>query len=132
MLNVHNFISSSGSGTVINYGSGSYFLTSYGFGSGSGSGSTGQKVTVPTVPVPQHWLYGRNFSYPATLTSPVAGEAMPDPHVQPPGDRLRVQEVADSAQEAAHEEGDPGLGQGGEGQRQGHLPRLRQAQQHDR
>jgi hypothetical protein len=31
---------------VINYGSGSDFLTSY------GSGSTSQKVTVPTVPVP--------------------------------------------------------------------------------
>jgi hypothetical protein len=51
----HNFMSSSGSGTVINYGSGSDFLTSY------GSGSTSQKVTVPTVPVPvpvpvpQHW-----------------------------------------------------------------------------
>ncbi len=47
---IHNFMSSSGSGTVINYGSGSGsdFLTSY--------GSTGQKVTVPTVPVtvPQH------------------------------------------------------------------------------
>jgi hypothetical protein len=45
---IHNFISSSGSGTVINYGSGSEFLTSY------GSGSTRQKVTVPAVPVPQH------------------------------------------------------------------------------
>ncbi len=45
---IHNFISSSGSGTVINYGSGSDFLTS------NGSGSTSQKVTVP-VPVPQHW-----------------------------------------------------------------------------
>ena len=45
---IHNFISSSGSGTVISYGSGSDFLTSY----GSGSGSTCQKVTVPTVPVP--------------------------------------------------------------------------------
>ncbi len=55
----HNFmsssgsVSSSGSGTVINYGSGSDFLTSY--GPGYGSGSTSQKVTVPTVPVPQHW-----------------------------------------------------------------------------
>jgi hypothetical protein len=53
---IHNFISRSGSGTVINYGSGSVsdFLTSY--GSGSGSSSTRQKVTVPTVPVlvPQH------------------------------------------------------------------------------
>ncbi len=52
---IHNFISSSGSGTVINYGSGfgSDFLTNY----GSGSGSTSQKVTVPTVPVPQHcWI----------------------------------------------------------------------------
>ncbi len=48
---MHNFISSSGSGTVINYVSGSDILTSY----GSGSGSTRQKVTVPTVPVPQHW-----------------------------------------------------------------------------
>jgi len=37
-----------GSGTVINYSSGSDFLTSY----GSGSGSTQQKFTVPTVPVP--------------------------------------------------------------------------------
>jgi hypothetical protein len=35
----HNFISSSGSGTVIIYDSGSDFLTSY------GSGSTKQKVT---------------------------------------------------------------------------------------
>jgi hypothetical protein len=35
---IHNFISSSGSD----------FLTNY----GSGSGSTSQKVTVPTVPVP--------------------------------------------------------------------------------
>jgi hypothetical protein len=42
----HNFISSSGSGTVINFGSGSDLLTSY------GSGSISQKVTVPTVPVP--------------------------------------------------------------------------------
>ncbi len=45
---IHKFISSSGSGIVINFGSGSDFLTSY----GSGSGSTSQKVTVPTVPVP--------------------------------------------------------------------------------
>ena len=29
---IHNFMSSSGSGTVINYGSGSDFLTSYGSG----------------------------------------------------------------------------------------------------
>jgi hypothetical protein len=43
---LHNFISSSGSGTAINYGFGSDFLTSY------GSGPTSQKVTVPTVPVP--------------------------------------------------------------------------------
>jgi hypothetical protein len=46
---IHNFISSSGSGTVINYDSD--FLTSY------GSGSTSQKVTVPTVPVPQRCIY---------------------------------------------------------------------------
>ena len=47
---IRNFISSSGSGTVIKYGSGSGsdFLTSY----SSGSGSKSQKVTVPTVPVP--------------------------------------------------------------------------------
>jgi hypothetical protein len=45
---IHNFISSSGSGSVINYGSGSDFLTNY----GSGSGSTSQTVTVPTIPVP--------------------------------------------------------------------------------
>ncbi len=41
--------SGSGSGTVINYGSGFDFLARY------GSGSASQKVTVPTVPglVPQ-------------------------------------------------------------------------------
>ncbi len=66
---IHNFISSSGSGIVINYGSGSGsdFLTSY--GSGSGSGSTRQKVTVPTVPVPQHWLQG-----PMLISAPQAEE----------------------------------------------------------
>jgi hypothetical protein len=55
VISIHNFTSSSGSGTVINYGSGSDFLTSY----GSGSGSTSQKVTVPTVPVPvpQHCFH---------------------------------------------------------------------------
>jgi hypothetical protein len=49
---LHNFMSSSGSGTVINYGSGSDFLTSNSYG------STSQKVTVPTVPVPvpQHCI----------------------------------------------------------------------------
>jgi hypothetical protein len=59
----HNLISSSGSGTVINYGSGSDFLTSY--GSGYGSGSTSQKVTVPTVlvPVPQHWPWDQVFPH---------------------------------------------------------------------
>jgi hypothetical protein len=53
-------LSSFGSGTVINYGSGSDFLTSY--GSGSGSGSTSQKVTVPTVPfpVPPRWREGKS------------------------------------------------------------------------
>ncbi len=57
---IYNFMSRFGSGTVINYGSGSGsdFLTSY--GSGDGSGSASQKVTVPTVPVPvpvpQHWV----------------------------------------------------------------------------
>ncbi len=66
---INNFMSSSGSGTVINYGSSSDFLTSY--GSSYGSGSTSQRVTVPTVPVlvpvpvPQHWmqcLMGRSDS----------------------------------------------------------------------
>jgi hypothetical protein len=42
---IHKLMSSSGSGSVIKYGSGSDFLTS------SGSGSTSKKVTVP---VPQH------------------------------------------------------------------------------
>ena len=56
---IHNLISSSGSGTVIN--SGSDFLTSY--GSGYGFGSTNQKVTVPTVPVPQHWDPDRYSAY---------------------------------------------------------------------
>jgi hypothetical protein len=41
---IHNFFKSIfGSGTVINYGSGSDFLTSY----GSGSGSARQNVTAP-------------------------------------------------------------------------------------
>jgi hypothetical protein len=54
---IHNLMSSSSSGSVINYGSGSDFLTSY--SSGSSSGSKSQKVTVPTVPVPvpQHWFF---------------------------------------------------------------------------
>jgi hypothetical protein len=56
---MHYFISSSGSGTVISYGSGSDFLTSY----GSGSSSTSQKVTVPTVPVPQHCGKGTSVFY---------------------------------------------------------------------
>jgi hypothetical protein len=45
VISIHNFISCSGSGNVINYGSGSDFLTSY------GSGSTSQKVPVT---LPQH------------------------------------------------------------------------------
>ncbi len=66
---IHNFMSSSGSGTVINYGSGSgsEFSTSY----CSGSGSTSQKVTVPTVPVPQHCPLVR------------AMDPDPDPHPAP-------------------------------------------------
>ncbi len=63
---IHNFISSSDSGTVIIYvsGSGSDFLTNY------GSGSTCQKVTVHTapvpvlVPVPQHWVVAKIFHRP--------------------------------------------------------------------
>jgi hypothetical protein len=51
---IHNLISSSSSGTVINYCSGSD-LTSY--GSGYGSGSTSQKVTGSTVSVPQHCFF---------------------------------------------------------------------------
>ncbi len=46
---IHNFISSSGSD----------FLTSY----GSGSGSTRKKATVPTVPVPQHYLFHHPIKY---------------------------------------------------------------------
>ncbi len=62
---IHNFISSSGSGTVINYSSGSDFLTS------SGSGSTSQKVTVPTLPVPQHCL---EHTCPLSIPSIVVGK----------------------------------------------------------
>ncbi len=75
---IHNFMSSSGSGTVINYGSGSGsdFLPSYGYG--SGSGSTSQKVTVPTVPVPQHCLEVTNAAllgvFQVTLYCPVRAE----------------------------------------------------------
>jgi hypothetical protein len=64
---IHNFISSSGSGTVINYGSGSGsdFLSSY----GSGSGATRQKVTVPTVPVPQRCQQVETFPPPSFVES---------------------------------------------------------------
>jgi hypothetical protein len=53
---IHKFMSSPDTGTVINYGSGSDFLTNY--GSGYVPGSTSQKLPVPVpvpVPVPQHW-----------------------------------------------------------------------------
>jgi hypothetical protein len=76
---IDNFMSSSGSGTVINYGSD--FLTSSGsgYGSGYGSGSTSQKVTVPTVPVPvpvpvpQH-CFGV-LRYPSLVVPPAPQEA---------------------------------------------------------
>ncbi len=48
---IHDFISSSGSGTVINYGSGSDFLKSYGSYS---SGSTTLKVRVHTFVILYH------------------------------------------------------------------------------
>jgi hypothetical protein len=48
--------SGSASGTVFNYCSGSDFLARY--GSSSGSGNARQKVTVPTVPVPQRCTSG--------------------------------------------------------------------------
>jgi hypothetical protein len=54
---IHNFTSIFGSGTVINYGSGSEFLTSY----GSGSASLFLVPTVP-VPVPQH-----RYEYPDSI-----------------------------------------------------------------
>ncbi len=55
---IHNYISSSGSGTAVN-NCGSDFLTSY----GAGSGSTSPKIAVP---VPQHCclVYGKKaFSF---------------------------------------------------------------------
>jgi hypothetical protein len=70
-IQIHNFMSSSGSGTVINYGSGSDFLTS----DGSGSGSTSQKVTVPTVPVPVPQHCPRDtLSYGKEVTIRTTGE----------------------------------------------------------
>jgi hypothetical protein len=56
-----------GSGTAINYGSGSGsdFLARY----GGGSDSASQKVTVPTVPVPQRWRT-QPFFYLADLKPP--------------------------------------------------------------
>ncbi len=78
---IHNFMSSSGSGIVINYGSGSDFLTSY------GSGSTSQKVTVPTVPVPvpvpvpQHWRSGFGIRDP--------GSEIQDPEKTYSGSRIQ-------------------------------------------
>ncbi len=56
-----NFISSFGSGTLINDGSGCEFLTSY------GSGSISQKVTVP---VPQHCVQlARKTSFKSIIVS---------------------------------------------------------------
>jgi hypothetical protein len=48
---IHNFISSSGSGTVDNYGSGSGNVDNYGSGSEflTSYGSASQKVTVPVL-----------------------------------------------------------------------------------
>jgi hypothetical protein len=63
-MKIHNFISSSGSGTVINYGTGSDFLTS------CCSGSTSQKVTVSTVPVPQRYKNRKkNLDFYSSVTS---------------------------------------------------------------
>jgi hypothetical protein len=50
-----------GSGTIINYGSDSDFLTSYGFGSAR------QKVMVPTVSVQQHWRIEIQFFSPTCV-----------------------------------------------------------------
>jgi hypothetical protein len=71
---IHNFISSSGSGTLINYGPGSDFLTSY------GSGSTCQKVTVPTVPasVPQRWAQ-QWYHHSTSAMAPFLLNQNPDP-----------------------------------------------------
>ncbi len=57
--------SGSGSGTVINHdtGSGSDFSARY----GSDSGSARQKVTVPTVPVPQCCILGHFSFYRSTF-----------------------------------------------------------------
>ncbi len=82
---IHNFISSSGSGTVINYGSGSDFLTSY------GSGSTRQKVTVPTVPVPvpQHCCQDPQWFFP---------DPYPDPAKSFESDLIRIHNNAEKCQ----------------------------------
>jgi hypothetical protein len=60
---IHIFISSSESGTVNNYGSGSDFLTSYGSGSGSSSGSKSQEVTVPVPQVKKLWFLRFRFRF---------------------------------------------------------------------
>jgi hypothetical protein len=68
------YIYSSGSGTVINYGSGSYFFTS------CGSGSTCQKVTDPTVPVPvpvPQPCLGVHFGIVAPQRTPPCGGGAP-------------------------------------------------------
>ncbi len=73
---IHNFISSSGSGTVIKYGpgSGSDFLTSY------GSGSTSHKATVPKVPVPvpQRWIQ-QWYHHSTSAMAPFKKNLKPDP-----------------------------------------------------
>ncbi len=76
---IHNFISSSGSGTVINYVSD--FLTSY----GSDSGSTSQKVTVP---VPQRCLQVQEGGAQQVAVDPVHEEGEEEsegPHKEVPG-----------------------------------------------
>ena len=62
---IHNFMSSSVSGTVINYGSGSDFLSSYGSVSGSGFGSGSTTLVSSTVCFSGLWIF--SHFYPANL-----------------------------------------------------------------
>jgi hypothetical protein len=75
---VHNFISSSGSG--------SDFLRSY----GAGFGSASQKVTVPTVPVPQLCLEASELTH-LFVTSD--HNSCGEDELQALGERLGVEEV---------------------------------------
>jgi hypothetical protein len=108
--------SGSCSGTLINYGSGSDFLARYGFGSGSAS----QKVSVPTVPVPQRCYlllpllclcYVKEKRYNLFFSLGGGGHRRPDDAVQQGRVRAPVSGAADPGDHAGAAQHHPGDGE---------------------